>query len=61
MSALGRDIERVMIVDNSILAFAYHLNNGVPIPSFYGQPWDTEFPILVEILDGLRIQNQVSP
>ena len=47
LSALGRPIEKIIIVDNSIHAFAFHISNGVPIPSFYGQPWDNELKLLV--------------
>jgi CTD small phosphatase-like protein 2 len=53
MELLGRDLSRTMIVDNSILAFGYHLSSGIPIPSFYGQPWDNELPHLINILKDL--------
>lgn len=36
LSCLGRPIESTIIVDNSVVAFACHLTNGVPIPSFFG-------------------------
>lgn len=36
LGILGRPLEKMLIVDNSIHAFACHITNGVPIPSFYG-------------------------
>jgi len=32
-----RDLKDVVIVDNSIVSFAYNLSNGIPIASFTGQ------------------------
>ena len=37
---LDRELESVIIVDNSILSFAFHLDNGVPINSFMGTEED---------------------
>ena len=34
------------IIDNSILSFAYHLNNGVPVVPFYDSKQDSELPLL---------------
>jgi len=40
--SVGRPLTTTIIVDNSILAFACNITNGVPIPSYFGQPWDNE-------------------
>lgn len=54
LNILGRDLSQTIIVDNSIHAFGYHLNNGIPIPSFYGQNWDTELEILVRFIESIN-------
>lgn len=36
LGSLGRPLETTILVDNSIHAFACHVTNGVPIPSFFG-------------------------
>lgn len=52
LSKLGRSLKDVIIVDNTVLCFAYQLNNGVPILSYYGdgQPCDSE---LIDLKDFL--------
>lgn len=37
---LDRDRKDMIIVDNSIISFAFDLDNGVPINSFYGMEED---------------------
>ena len=44
------DLKDVVIIDNSVLSFAYHLDNGIPISPFYDSKTDTE---LLDIADFL--------
>jgi len=37
---LDRDKEKMVIVDNSIVSFAFDLDNGIPINSFFGTEED---------------------
>ena len=34
------------MIDNSILSFAYHINNGIPVVPFYDSKQDNELPLL---------------
>ena len=38
---LGRDLSKVVIIDNSVEAFSFQLDNGVFIGDFLGSPKDT--------------------
>ena len=40
------DLKDIIIIDNSILSFAYHLNNGIPVVPFYDSTEDSELPLL---------------
>ena len=44
------DLKDVVIIDNSVLSFAYHLDNGIPISPFYDSKVDSE---LLDIADFL--------
>lgn len=52
---LDRDKEKMIIVDNSIISFAFDLDNGVPINSFYGtEADDKELLFLYSYLEELN-------
>ena len=58
------NLKDIIIIDNSILSFAYHLNNGIPVVPFYDSQVDTELHLLSYYLlsianyNDLRIANQ---
>ena len=58
------NLKDIIIIDNSILSFAYHLNNGIPVVPFYDSQTDTELPLLSYYLlsianyNDLRVANQ---
>lgn len=46
-----RNLSDVILVDNSIISFAFNMDNGVPISAFVRQPNDEEFLYLVSYLE----------
>ena len=59
------NLKNIVIVDNSVLSFAYHLNNGIPIVPYYDSEEDSELQILGFYLlsiydyDDLREANKI--
>jgi CTD small phosphatase-like protein 2 len=51
LSLLGRDIDKTIIIDNNLIAFALNLDNAIPIKSFVGDKTDIELNKLIEVLD----------
>jgi len=60
----GIDLKNIVIIDNSVLSFAFHLENGIPILPFYDNKRDNEMAVLVNYLatladkDDLRLENK---
>ena len=50
----NRHLRDVVLVDNSVYSFAYQVDNGVPIISFYDNPQDEELLHLVYYVKGLQ-------
>ena len=46
-----RNISEMIIVDNSIISFAFNLNNGIPIKAFVGDGNDDELLFMVTYLE----------
>jgi len=52
-------LKNIVLVDNSIVSFAFNLDNGVPISAFTRQPKDEEFLYLVSFLDEVFHSNDI--
>jgi len=44
------DLKDIIIIDNSILSFAFHIENGIPILPYYENKDDIELRVLVNYL-----------
>jgi Dullard-like phosphatase family protein len=53
LACLGRDVRKTILIDNSLLSFAYQLNNGVVCNPYTGDENDTELLVLLEVLNQL--------
>ncbi|XP_019409098.1 PREDICTED: carboxy-terminal domain RNA polymerase II polypeptide A small phosphatase 1 [Crocodylus porosus] len=53
LSRLGRDLRRVLIVDNSPASYVFHPDNAVPVASWFDNMADTELRDLLPFFEGL--------
>ena len=57
------EIKNMVIIDNSIMSFAFQLENGIPILPYYDNPEDSELNFLINYInyitkfDDIRIPN----
>lgn len=51
LGILGRDLNQVIMIDNSLCAFAYHLDNGILVRSWFE---DWEDTVLLQLLAYLK-------
>ena len=53
------DLKDVVIIDNSVLSFAYHLDNGIPISPFYDSKNDNELLDIADFLVKYAKENDI--
>ena len=44
------DLSQIVIVDNNLLSFSLHVDNGIPISDFFNDPQDRELKHLTEYI-----------
>jgi Dullard-like phosphatase family protein len=53
MGRMGRDLNRIMIVDNSPHSYAFNPENAIPVESWFSDKNDTELQDMIPILEKL--------
>jgi Dullard-like phosphatase family protein len=61
LSKLGRDVRRVIIIDNSPHSYLFHPENAIPVLSWINDPNDNELLELLPLLDELARAANVIP
>ncbi|XP_072364158.1 CTD small phosphatase-like protein isoform X3 [Scyliorhinus torazame] len=59
LSRLGRDLSKVIIVDNSPASYIFHPENAVPVQSWFDDMSDTELFDLIPFFEGLSKEEEV--
>lgn len=55
----NRNLKDLVIVDNATYSFAYQIDNGIPIVSWYDDPYDKELYSLMDYVKTLAVANDV--
>lgn len=53
LDRLGRELEKVLIIDNSPASYAFHPENAIPVPTWFDDPHDNELLKLLPLLEEL--------
>ncbi|XP_045153608.1 CTD small phosphatase-like protein [Echinops telfairi] len=59
LSRLGRELNKVIIVDNSPASYIFHPENAVPVQSWFDDMTDTELLDLIPFFEGLSREDDV--
>ncbi|KAJ0070695.1 hypothetical protein NL108_017747 [Boleophthalmus pectinirostris] len=59
LSRLGRDLSRVIIIDNSPVSYIFHPDNAVPVASWFDDVSDTELLDLIPFFERLSQEQEV--
>uniref|UniRef100_A0A183IFK4 protein-serine/threonine phosphatase n=1 Tax=Soboliphyme baturini TaxID=241478 RepID=A0A183IFK4_9BILA len=59
LNRLGRDLKRVIIVDNSPASYAFHPDNAIPVQSWFDDMNDTELLDLLPFLQKLATVDNI--
>lgn len=49
----GIDLSNMLIIDNFVYSFAFHLENGIPMVPFFGDKEDNEMIKLIKYISGI--------
>ncbi|KAF7728696.1 hypothetical protein EC973_005734 [Apophysomyces ossiformis] len=60
LSQLGRNLNQVLILDNSPASYIFHTANAVPVSSWFNDPHDSELVDLIPFLEDLATVDDVT-
>ncbi|ORZ21485.1 NLI interacting factor, partial [Absidia repens] len=60
LSQLGRELNQVIILDNSPASYIFHTTNALPVSSWYNDPHDSELIDLIPFLEDLATVEDVT-
>jgi len=61
LGKLGRDVEKVIIIDNSPHSYLFHPDNAIPVQTWISDSKDTELLDLLPLLEDLSKCSDVVP